>query len=265
MIRTSARSEGATRGPGTAPERGSPLAGEGAPAQRPSPTGTARLAPAGSISGTTTARLQAAVTALAPALMAAGLLYHPHIGTPFDTRFLEMLAAAVAADPDRWALAHLLVAVGSGLLILAFLALRARLRAAGEERWSVLALPFVVMGSVLFALLPAMEFAPLAAAEAQVDIAAVQAALLPRFTPILRISAVVFAIGAVGFAAGIVRSALLSPALTWLTAGALVVMAATRFVPLAAALLYIGPAAGIVAFWPLAYWMWRHAESRVAP
>ena len=68
-----------------------------------------------------------------------------------------------------------------------------------------------------------------------------------------------------GFAAAIVRGALLSPALTWLTAGALVVMAATRFVPLAAALLYIGPAAGIVAFWPLAYWMWRHAESRVAP
>lgn len=42
-------------------------------------------------------------------------------------------------------------------------------------------------------------------------------------------------------------------------------MAAGRFVPLVAAQLFIGPAAGIVALWPLAYGMWSHAEARPAP
>lgn len=217
------------------------------------------------VSATTRARLRAVATALAPAVMAAGLLYHPRIGTPSDPDFLARLAAAVAADPGRWAVAHLTVGVGSGLLILAFLAVRGHLREAGEERWSPLALPFVVMGSVLFALLPGMEFAPLAAAEAGADIQAAQAALMPRFRPVVLAAAIVFAPGALGFAAGIARGGVLNSALTWLVVGALIVMAAARFVPLAAAQLYVGPAAGIVALWPLAYAMWRRAEARSAP
>jgi hypothetical protein len=264
MNRSHAHQEAATRSPDNTLTRDPRSAGEGVPAQRSTPLATARPDAAGAISATTMSRLQAAVTALAPAVVSAGLLYHPHIGTPSEPDFLAMLAAAVAADPGRWALAHLLVAVGSGLLILAFLAIRSHLRAAGEERWSVLALPFIVMGSVLFALVPAMEFAPLAAADAGVDIQAIQAALLPRFTPVLQTSAVLFALGALGFATGIARSALLSPALTWLTVGALMVMAAARFLPLGAVQMVIGPTAGIVALWPLAYWMWTHAESRPA-
>jgi hypothetical protein len=55
--------------------------------------------------------------------------------------------------------------VASGLLVLAFLAIRSYLREAGEDRWNILALPFIVVGSTLFAVLPGMEFAPLAAAE----------------------------------------------------------------------------------------------------
>src|SRR5690606_21143614 len=116
------------------------------------PTSTAEAHTASLISGRTRAQLQAAVTALAPAVMAAGLLHHPHIGTPLDPEFLARVATTVATDPDRWALSHLTAAVGSALLILAFLAVRSRLRAAGEERWSVLALPFAVMGSALYAL-----------------------------------------------------------------------------------------------------------------
>ena len=52
---------------------------------------------------------------------------------------------------------------------------------------------------------------------------------------------------------------MLSKRLTWLTAGALVVMAATRFVPLGAAQIVIG-LAGVVAFWPLAHAMWRSSS-----
>lgn len=214
------------------------------------------------MSATTTTRLRAAIVAIAPALVLVGTGYHPWIGSPSDPAFFERLAAAVAADTTRWAVAHLLVAVGSGLLALAFLAIRSHLREAGEERWSGLGLPFIVMGSTLTALLPAMEFAPLAASEAGADIAAVQAALMPWFVPILLTGAVLFGLGVLGFVIGIARTRLLSPSLTWIVLGALVVMAATRFFPVGAAQLYVAPAAGIVALWPLAYTMWTNPAAR---
>lgn len=120
-----------------------------------------------------------------------------------------------------------------------------------------MALPFIVMGSTLFTILPGMEFAPLAAAVTGGDVQATQAALLPWFVPILLTGAVSFALGALGFAMGLVRSRALNPQLTWLVAGALVVMAAVRFVPLSPAP-YVLAAAGVVALWPLANEMWKH-------
>jgi FtsH-binding integral membrane protein len=141
-------------------------------------------------------------------------------------------------------------------MALAFIALRSYLREAGEERWSVWALPFAVMGSALFPILTGMEFALLAAAETGGDGEAAQTELFPWFIPILVTGGICFTLGAVGFAMGIVRSGVLSRRLTWLVAGALVVMAAARFVPLGAAQIVIG-VAGILAFWPLAYEMWR--------
>jgi len=85
----------------------------------------------------------------------------------------------------------------------------ANLRDNGEGRWSVLALPFIVMGSTLFTMLPAMEFAPLAAARTGGDVQAAQAALQPWFVPILVIGSISFAIGVLGFARGITRSGVL--------------------------------------------------------
>lgn len=265
MTRSHANPEVAARSPGNALNQSLRSAGQTGRAQPIRSTQTPRPKTARPISAMTVARLQAAVTALAPAVIAGGLLYHPDIGTPSDADFLARLAAAVVADPERWAVSHLAVGVGSGLMILAFLSIRSHLRAAGEDRWSVLALPFVTMGSVLFALLPGMEFAPLAAAEAGVDIQAIQAALLPRFRPILQLGAVVFAIGAIGFAVGIAKSGLLGPALTWIVVGAFILMAVARFSPLLATQLYIGSAAGILALWPVAYAMWRQVAARRAP
>jgi hypothetical protein len=213
-------------------------------------------------SATTNARFRAAILAIAPAVALLGHGYHPWIGTPADVNFFETLAAAIAADPTRWWVSHLTIAVGSGLLVLAFLALRGHLREAGEERWSVLGLPFIVMGSTLYALLPAMEFAPLAATHASADAAAVQAALMPRFIPILLTSAALFALGILGFAVGIARGAIVSPALTWIVLTALVVMAAARFFPVGPIQLYVGPVAAIVALWPLAYAMWKQPQAR---
>jgi hypothetical protein len=210
------------------------------------------------ISAPTRARFGASIVALAPAVMLAGLFAHPYIATIPDE---AAIAEAVAADTTYWGLVHLTAAVASGLMVLAFLAIRSYLREAGEDRWSILALPFIVVGSTLFTVLPGMEFAPLAAAKAGADVQAVQVALAPWFLPILMTGAATFAIGVFAFAKGIADSRVLSRRLSRLVVGALVVMAIARFVPLGAAQLYVQGAAGIVALWPLAYEMWRHPEA----
>ncbi len=212
------------------------------------------------MSTTTRARLRAAIVAVAPAVLLAGFVYHPYVANATDE---AALAAAVASDTTRWGISHLAIGVAYGLAALAFLAIRSYLREGGEERWSVLALPFAVMGSALFMILTGMEFAPLAAAETGGEVEAAQSELIPWFVPILVTGGVSFTLGAVGFAMAIVRSGVLSAQLTQLVVGALVVMAAARFVPLGAAQYVIG-VAGVVALWPLAAEMWKHPKPRPA-
>jgi hypothetical protein len=207
---------------------------------------------------TTRARLETGVVAVAPAVLLAGFAYHPYISPPTDE---AAVAAAAASDPQRWQLAHVTIAIGYGLVVLAFLGVRRHLREVGEERWSVLALPPIVLGSTLFVILTGMEIALGAVAETGGDAEAVQAALFPWFVPILLAGGVGFALGAFGFAMGIARSAVLRPGLTRVVAGALLAMALARFVPLSVAP-YLMAAAGVVALWPLAYEMWRHPEVR---
>lgn len=205
------------------------------------------------MSRSTVAKWRAVILTVAPTVLLAGFLYHPH----FPLLDSAAVAAAVTADPTRWAIAHLLVAVGSGLAILAFIALRGHIRESGEEWWSAGALPFIVMGSTLFTMLPAMEFSVLAANKAGTDPAAIQTALDTWFVPTLITGAALFALGALGFAAAIVRSGVLARPATWLVAAALVVMAVARFVPIMTVQFHVQGAAGIAAFWPLAYVMWR--------
>src|SRR5215216_6979997 len=209
------------------------------------------------MSSTTRARFRAAIVAIAPAVLLFAFVYHPYISPPTDP---AAIAAAATSDTTRWGLSHLAIGVGYGLAVLAFLAIRSYLREAGEERWSILALPFIVIGSTLFAFLPAMEIAMLAPAEVGADVHAVLIALDSWFFPVLLIGAITFAVGILDFAMGIVRSGVLSPRLSWLVAGALVVMAAARFIPSGAAL-YVGGVAGMVALWPLAYEMRKHPEA----
>lgn len=199
------------------------------------------------------ALFRGAALLLGPSLLLVGGLYHPWLGSPGDAGFLSRLAGAVSANPERWAVAHLLVAVGSAFLVLAFLVTHSYLRENRKERWSRVGLPFIVVGSTLYALLPAMEFAPWAAAAAGTDAGAVQGALLAWFRPILLIGAFTFAFGAVGFAVGIARASVLGPLSTWIVISALLIMAAARFAPVGVAQLYIGPAASLVAFGWLAF------------
>lgn len=214
------------------------------------------------MSDTMSARTRAATVATAPAVLLVALVTHPFLPgrLPND----DAVAAAVAADTTRWALVHLATGAASGLVILAFLAIRSYLRDAGEDRSSAVGLVFVVIGSTLLTLLTGLEFAPLAAAQTGADIAAVQAALAPWFVALLATSAFTFAVGILYFVRGIRDARLLSPPMTALVVTSLVVMAASRALPFAAAQFYVQGVAGILALWPLALHMWRHFEPRPA-
>jgi FtsH-binding integral membrane protein len=207
------------------------------------------------MSTATKARFRAAIVGIAPAVLLLGFAYHPYVANATDE---SALARSAASDTTRWGLAHLVIGVGYVLLALAFIALRSYLREADEDRWSIRALPLAVLGCGLFPILTGMEFALLTAAGTGGDVEAVQSELRPWFIPILVTAAISFMLGAVGFAMGVKESGVLSKRLTWPVAGALVVMAAARFVPLGAAQIVIG-VAGVVAFWPLARAMWSRS------
>ncbi|CAN5597444.1 hypothetical protein BH20ACT21_BH20ACT21_14940 [soil metagenome] len=196
------------------------------------------------------------ILVVAPAVLLAALVTHPYLSgrLPNDAA----VAAAIVDGTTRWGWVHLTTSVASALIMLAFLAVRSYLREAGEDRLSALGVPFVVIGSTLFAVLPGMEFAPLAAAETgdtTAEIEAMQAALASWFVPVLVSAALAFAIGVISFARAISLTTVGGRRLTRVVVAALIVMAISRFVPLAAVQFYVQGIAAIVALWPLAYAM----------
>jgi len=199
--------------------------------------------------------LRAGVVAIAPVILLATLSYHPYL--PGRQPNIDALAAEVIADQTRWGVVHLATGVASAVLAVAFLAIRSHLHQLGEDRWSAAALPFVVVGSTLYAMLPGMEFAPLAASETGGDVEAAQDALIPWFIPLLIVAAVTFSVGMVGFAIGVLRSGMLSPGLSRVVVVALLVMASSRVVPLSAVQFYVHGVAALVAMLPIAYSMWK--------
>jgi hypothetical protein len=197
-------------------------------------------------------RLRAAAVIVAPLVLIPGFLYHPFVATLTDT---AAVAEAAVADTTRWGVSHLLVGLGSGALVLAFLAVRGYLREAGEDRWSFLAVPFIVLGGTLYAILPGMEFTLLAAVDTGADVQASQAAIDPWFMPIMLSAAFLSAIGFISIAYGIVHSEVLSPWRSRLVVSALVVLAASRFVPLGAVQFYVQSVVILLALWPLGFTM----------
>lgn len=196
------------------------------------------------------------ILVVAPAVLLTAFATHPYLSgrLPNDAA----VAAAIVDGTTRWGWVHLTNSVASALIMLAFLAVRSYLREAGEDRLSTFGVPFVVIGSTLFAVLPGMEFAPLAAAETgatTAEIEAMQAALASWFVPVLMSGAFAFAIGVLAFARAISVTTVGGPALTRVVVGSLIVMALSRFVPLTAVQFYVQGVATIVALWPLAYVM----------
>lgn len=197
----------------------------------------------------------AGIIIIAPAVMFFSFVSHPHIGSPLDADFLDRFASAVMADPFRWGVVHYITAIGCGLMILAFLAIRNHFseRSGKTEPWFGTGLYFIIMGNLFYAFLPSMEMGAMVAAEIDADVAAFQGALMSWFAPTLLISALLFSIGVICFATGIIRAGLWNRRLNLIIATALVVTGLSRFAPLNEIQFYVQGVAGIVALWPIGW------------
>jgi len=101
-----------------------------------------------------------------------------------------------------------------------------------REASSARGVPFVVMGSTLYTLLPGLEFAPLAAAESVGDVTAAAETVVSWFVPIHVIGPLAFAAGILAFARAICDSAILTTTVERLVVVALVMtmLASSRVV-----------------------------------
>jgi hypothetical protein len=196
------------------------------------------------------ARVRALVVAAGPVLLTAALLWHP----PLPGRLPDNTAVADAASADitRWGLSHVAAALASGAIAVAFVAVRGYLRERGDGSASAVGLGLVLIGSTLYAVLPGMEFALVAAYETGADLAATQAALESWFVSILIVGAMTFALGTVLFAVAVARAASFDRLPTIIVAGALVVFGLSRIVPVGVVQFYVQSLAALVAMLPLA-------------
>lgn len=211
-----------------------------------------------SLSDSTVARARGAITVIAPLTLLAAFAYHPHI------MFLpspDAVSHAVQADTNRWAIAHWGLGMASGLMALAFLAVRGWLSDAGENRLSAMALPFLIFSASVYAILPGMEFTVFAAARTGADIVASQQAVDSWFVPTMLIAGLSNALGAILLATAVRRSRVLG-AVRPVVVAALYVVAVSRLVPIGPVQFYVQGTAFIVALWPIALDIRRQTSVR---
>ena len=207
----------------------------------------------------TQARLRAGVVAVAPIVVLFAFLYQPYIADFNDN---AAFAGGVAADTTRWAWATTITAVGLALTALLIVSLRSYLRAAGEQLWSFIAVPLVVVGAVLIAYVTGVNLGLANAIEAGASGEAVLKAGEPWFFGTILPTTIIFGLGWLSLAAAVYKSEVLSRQLTWVVVGALVVLTVALFTTTGWGRYVIGVAL-IAASWPLAYQMW--IETREAP
>lgn len=201
----------------------------------------------------------AIVTVAAPALLLLTFLWHPPI--PGRLPDAPAVAEAAASDLTRWGLVHLATVVASAAVAVAFVAVHELLRAHGGHP-SLVGVGSIVVGSVLYAVLPALELAQLAAHETGADMAATQEALTGWFRLVLLSGGLVFLVGAVAVAVAVNRAALLGGGRDALVATALVLFAVSRLVPVGVVQFYVQAAMAVLALLPLAVQMWIRSPAR---
>ena len=190
-----------------------------------------------------------AVLFLAPVVFLAGALAHPFVRTYLDT---AVVADAVVSAPRRWAGAHLTLAVGIGLVLMAALVIRRRLREAGEERWSERGTTLVVLGSVLLAAVVGSEMTLTAVVTSGGDVRLVLEEAEALSFPLFGVGALVFASGWLGFAVAFHRARLLAATSNRAAIAAMVAILVGFLVPQTSGT-YVYGTALVVVCWLVGY------------
>jgi len=203
-------------------------------------------------------RIRAGIVALAPVVLAAGFLLHPYVADFTDS---AEAAAAVVSGPDRWAWAHVLIALGVVLTILAVFAIRLHLRNAGEDTWSFLTTGLITVGGGMLVALTGLEgLGGSVVAKAGGPVEAFYEAADEDWTWLFFVAIIVFSLGLLALAAAVRSSGVLSAASTWVVVAALIVGVIANFIPSSWAT-YVISAVAIVGFWILAASIWSSTET----
>ncbi len=166
-------------------------------------------------------RLSAIALFAAPVPLLVALIIHPYLTNEFD---IPAVAAEVVADPERWVLAHIMLMVAFAAMLLAVVALRGLLGMAGEERWSFIAVPFLIGGGTVFIAVWGMEIGVAAVANVGGDVEAVLREGDRWFGPARVVGYVMWGFGWLSMALAVYRGRFLERRQTWVVLAATVVM-----------------------------------------
>ena len=201
------------------------------------------------MSETTQTRLRALALFSAPLVLLTAFIYHPYVA---DETKIQSFVDAASPDLDRWAWAHVLLAIGFLLTTLAVLAARYELRSAGEERWSPPALLLLVTGNALLVGIWFQEVDVAAVGKLGGDIEAFLTQSGTWLEPMALAGFLTMGIGWVLLAVAVFRSRILEPFPSWSIAGPMVLILAGLLTPSTGGAYVFG--AGVLGFmWLLAY------------
>jgi hypothetical protein len=176
----------------------------------------------------TRTRARAAVLFIGPAVFVAGSLAHPFVRDYMDA---TVIAAAVSAAPGQWAVSHVILAIGLGLVLLAVLVIREQFRGAGEQRWSALGVPLLVMGATLLGAIAGSEITLAAVVDSRGRVLEVLEAGATSTWPLVLGGFLLFDLGWFSFAMAFYRARILRGALNWGAIVALVAIPIVSFIP----------------------------------
>ncbi len=188
----------------------------------------------------------------APLAILLGVAIHPYVGNEID---LDRVTKTITDDPDRWALAHLILAFGMGLVLVSAVVLRRFLMDEGELRWSFIAFPFVLVGGTVVGSGFGGELAAAAVANAGGDVRAVMDAAEPWFNVLFGVGGLLFLVGWLCFAVAVYRGRPLADGLILPVAIAMVVVGVAPLVPHSIAG-YVVAVALAIAEWPIGARWW---------
>jgi hypothetical protein len=165
---------------------------------------------------------------IAPAVFLAGALAHPFVS---DYTHTSVVADAVSDAPGQWAVAHLILAIGLGLMPLAVLVIRDQFRSAGEQRWSAAGVPLLIVGVTLLGAYAGTEITLAAVVNSGGNVLAVRVADATLTAPLFLGGVLLLGLGWLSFAKAFHRARILPNVLNWWAIVALVAVPIASFIP----------------------------------